>query len=96
MEKIDKHISRREKIDEQRYEDLEKRMKKLHKKYNRVKEENAKVQRDGTQTILSGLASARKDALSQAAIERPQTLRGGQPGPSAEKSKSSKRTSRGE
>jgi len=48
MEKIDKHISKREKIDEQRYQDLEKRMKKLHKKYFAVKQENARVQLEGT------------------------------------------------
>ena len=77
-------------MDEQRYQDLEKRMKKLSKKYFTVKEENAKVQMDGTQTILSGLISERKDVLSQAAVDCPQTLREGQAGPSAQKSKSSK------
>ena len=40
MEKIDKHIQRKEKIDEQRYHDLEKRMKRIYNKYNKVKDEN--------------------------------------------------------
>lgn len=94
MEKIDKHISTREKMDEQRYQDLEKRMKKLYKKYFTVKQENARVQMEGTQTILSGLASERKDILSQTAADCPRTLREVQAGPSTQKSKSSKQTSR--
>ena len=40
MEKIDRQISRKEQLDEERYNDMERRMRRLHKKYNKVKREN--------------------------------------------------------
>lgn len=43
MEKIDGQISHKEKVDEERYGELEKKMKKLWKRYRKVKEENVAV-----------------------------------------------------
>ena len=43
MEKIDGQISHKERVDEERYKELERKMKKLWKRYRKVKEENAGV-----------------------------------------------------
>lgn len=37
MEKIDEQISHKEKVDEQRYRDMERKMRKLWKRYTKVK-----------------------------------------------------------
>lgn len=41
MEKIDGQISHKEKVDEARYKQMERKMRKLHKKYSQVTNENA-------------------------------------------------------
>ena len=43
MEKIDEQISHKEKVDEQRYREMERKMKKLWKKYSKVKEDNEQM-----------------------------------------------------
>ena len=40
MEKINSQLSRKEKIEQERFADMEKKMKKLQKKYAKVKEQN--------------------------------------------------------
>lgn len=43
MERIDGQISHKERVDEQRYREMEKKMKKLWKKYSKVKEDNEEI-----------------------------------------------------
>ena len=45
MEKIDSHICSKERIDDARYAEMERRMRKLYKRYTRVKHESKKVQK---------------------------------------------------
>ena len=44
MEKINKKIARKEQIEDERFVEMERKMKKLQRKYNKVKEENIKLQ----------------------------------------------------
>ena len=93
MEKIDVQISRKERLDEERYQDLERRMRKLFKKYNKVKEENEKMQIDSSQQLLSLQPSERLQVRSQVAEAAPTSCDFDRVKKSASKSKSSKRTS---
>jgi hypothetical protein len=43
MEKIDKHIESKEKVDLERYSKMERRMNRLFQKYSKIKEENLKI-----------------------------------------------------
>lgn len=45
MEKIDMHICSKERIDDARYTEMERRMRKLYKRYTKVKHDSKKVQR---------------------------------------------------
>jgi len=99
MEKIDQHISQKERLDDERYQELERRMKKLSKRYTKVKQDNERVQLEGSLTMFSGLPSGRQEHYSHAEIDCQQPLSAdkmirseGQP--SMQKSNSSKPTSR--
>jgi len=93
MEKIDVQISRKERLDEERYQDLERRMRKLFKKYNKVKEENEKMQIDSSQQLLSLQPSERLQVRSQAAEAAPTSCDFDRTKKGTGKSKSSKRMS---
>lgn len=45
MEKIDTHICSKERVDDARYAEMERRMRKLYKRYTKVKHDSKKVQR---------------------------------------------------
>jgi hypothetical protein len=43
MEKIDSHISNKAKLDEARYKEMERKMRKLYKRYQKVKQEGKRT-----------------------------------------------------
>lgn len=92
MEKIDNQISHKERVDEERYNDMERRMRKLYKKYNKVKQENEKLHVESSQ-LLSLQPTQRVQVRSLAVEAGPTSCDFERVKKSTSKTKSSKMTS---